>query len=133
MRARLGIDKMPKSWADWVEEEEEEAEFVKASAAAKPLSMRLRGGCAKGESGDESGEESGEESGDEGSERESTAGSEHGSDADDTVDPDRILPGSSSPASSLSDEGTDTGEPAMRRKRPRMSDESNGETPRLAA
>ena len=74
-----------------------------------------------------------DEGGDEGSEPESTAGSEHGSDADDTVDPDRILPGSSSPASSLSDEGTDTGEPAMRRKRPRMSDESNGETPRLAA
>ena len=70
MRARLGIDKMPKSWADWVEEEEEEAELVKASTAAKPLSMRLRGGCAKGESGDESGEESGEESGDEGSEPE---------------------------------------------------------------
>ena len=37
------------------------------------------------------------------------------------------------PRSSLSDEGTDTGEPAMRRKRPRMSDESNGETPQLAA
>ena len=38
------------------------------------------------------------------------------------------------PRSSLSDEGTDTGEPTtMRRKRPRMSEESNGETPRLAA
>ena len=35
-----------------------------------------------------------------------------------------------SPASSsLSDEGTDTGEPENRRKRPRMSDVSSGETP----
>ena len=40
-------------------------------------------------------------------------------------------PRSSSPASSSSGEGTDTGEPANKRRR--MPEESNGETPRLAA
>ena len=70
MRARLGIDKT-KSWADWAEEEEEEATLAKTIKAAtaeqlKPpllLSMRLRGGAAEGESGQESGEESGDEGG----------------------------------------------------------------------
>ena len=40
-------------------------------------------------------------------------------------------PRSSSPASLSSGEGTDTGEPANKRRR--MPEESNGETPRLAA
>ena len=39
-------------------------------------------------------------------------------------------PRSSSPASSSSGEGTDTGDPANKRRR--MPEESNGETPRLA-
>ena len=71
MRARLGIDKT-KSWADWAEEEAEEAatltKTIKAATTQqfKPpllLSMRLRGGAAEGESGQESGEESGDEGG----------------------------------------------------------------------
>ena len=55
MRARLGIDKT-KSWADWVEEEEEAAELVVTTENANSeateskceppllLGMRLRGG-----------------------------------------------------------------------------------------
>ena len=58
MRARLGIDKS-KTWADWVEEEEEEAKLTKTiEEQFKPpllLGMRLRGGAA--ECGEESGEE----------------------------------------------------------------------------
>ena len=58
MRARLGIDKT-KTWADWVEEEEEEAKLTKTiEEQFKPpllLGMRLRGGAA--ECGEESGEE----------------------------------------------------------------------------
>ena len=76
MRARVGIDKT-KSWADWVEEEDEAAtqivtpEDSKADAEPKGeptlrLGMRLRGGDP--ESGSESGHASGEESGDEGEE-----------------------------------------------------------------
>ena len=120
MRARIGIDKN-KSWADWAEEEEEEevATLIvtpeDAKADVKPkceptlqLGMRLRGGGSEGggelghasgeESGDEGdgGEESGgEESGGEGGEESGEEGSEpdeSGSDADDTVDPNRILP-----------------------------------------
>ena len=57
MRARLGIDKT-KTWADWVEEEEEEAKLTKTiEEQFKPpllLGMRLRGGAA--ECGKESGE-----------------------------------------------------------------------------
>ena len=54
MRARLGIDKT-KSWADWAEEEAEEAatltKTIKAATTQqfKPpllLSMRMRGGGA---------------------------------------------------------------------------------------
>ena len=62
------------------------------------LGMRLRGGGSEGggESRHASGEESGEEeSGGEGSEESGEEGSEpdeSGSDADDTVDPNRILP-----------------------------------------
>ena len=59
MRARLGIDKS-KSWADWVDEEEEAATLSKTLEAAtateqfKPppllsLSMRLRGGGPDGD------------------------------------------------------------------------------------
>ena len=75
MRARVGIDKT-KSWADWAEEEAEEAatltKTIKAATTQqfKPpllLSGRLRGGGSECESG----QESGEESGDEGSEPES--------------------------------------------------------------
>ena len=68
MRARVGIDKT-KSWADWVEEEDEAAtqivtpEDSKADAEPKGeptlrLGMRLRGGDP--ESGGESGHASGE-------------------------------------------------------------------------
>ena len=72
MRARLGID-TSKSWADWVEEEDEAATLIvtpedgKADAEPKceptlPLGMRLRGGGPEGES-DASGDGSGDESG----------------------------------------------------------------------
>ena len=59
MRARLGID-TSKSWADWAEEEEEEAvneTLVDAKSEATgaeqgeprlPLSVRLRGGGTEG-------------------------------------------------------------------------------------